>query len=401
MSKNRMTSWERRQRRRIRIMITVISMILIAAAAFVMFTTSLPYEQWNLSQFYNVTYSGYNNNGAVVLTKNGAAIESAFDKLKKDYRSHVLHRHKVKDEDYEDFLNSLQATVDANGPFSNGSTVPISYQYDEKLAEKLMVEITGISQTVTVSGLPTVSVLTKEDLFGYLQVTFEGISPEIKVRITNSSPIPFVQDMQFLPVEEKPCYANGDVITVRAVFDEEEALKQNYVVDVPPEECWMSYTASSSEAYLTSPEQLTADLLKNAETNGLFAFDNANEFGVRIYCEANLVPVYIDKMATFEWLPPSARSIYFKTVKPDRIGVNGNYMNELDVVYDAKMIQADGVSCSCYAVVRYTNLIQRADGSIDIDFSNPKIVSADYKLDSIHKSVVTMRESDYNINKVK
>lgn len=401
MSKNRMTSWERRQRRRIRIMVTVVLLILVLVGVFLAFRLSLSYDQWDLTQFYNVTYSGYNNNGAVVLTKNTQAIDSAFADAKKEYRQHVLHIQSVEDEDYEAFRDSLQANVLSNGPFSNGSKVTIEIEYDRELAKKLNVEITNARMNVTVSGLPTVSVLTKEDLFGNLKVSFDGISPEITLTIINDSPIPYVKNMEFVPVTQKQFFANGETVTIQAVFDEADALANHYVVDVPKEQCTMDYVATASESYVTNPDQLSDELLNTAVANGLLAFTDANEYGVRIYCEANLVPVYVNKMATFKWVSQTPRSVYFKAVKENSVALNGNYANELDVVYDALMTQANGVSCTCYAVVRYTNLLMKSDGTVEIDLTNPKIVSADYKLDSIHKAVVTMRESDFNITKLR
>lgn len=401
MSKNRMTSWERRQRRRIRIMVTVVLLILVLVGVFLAFRLSLSYDQWDLTQFYNVTYSGYNNNGAVVLTKNTQAIDSAFADAKKEYRQHVLHIQSVEDKDYEAFRDSLQANVLSNGPFSNGSKVTIEMEYDRELAKKLNVEITNARMNVTVSGLPTVSVLTKEDLFGNLKVSFDGISPEITLTIINDSPIPYVKNMEFVPVTQKQFFANGETVTIQAVFDEADALANHYVVDVPKEQCTMDYVATASESYVTNPDQLSDELLNTAVANGLLAFTDANEYGVRIYCEANLVPVYVNKMATFKWVSQTPRSVYFKAVKENSVALNGNYANELDVVYDALMTQANGVSCTCYAVVRYTNLLMKSDGTVEIDLTNPKIVSADYKLDSIHKAVVTMRESDFNITKLR
>jgi len=401
MSKNRMTSWERRQRRRIRIMVTVVLLILVLVGVFLAFRLSLSYDQWDLTQFYNVTYSGYNNNGAVVLTKNAQAIDSAFADAKKEYRQHVLHIQSIEDEDYEAFRDSLQANVLSNGPFSNGSKVTIEIEYDRELAKKLNVEIINARMNVTVSGLPTVSVLTKEDLFGNLKVSFDGISPEITLTIINDSPIPYVKNMEFVPVSQKQYFANGETVTIQAVFDEADALANHYVVDVPKEECTMDYVATASESYVTNPDQLSDELLNTAVANGLLAFTDANEYGVRIYCEANLVPVYVNKMATFKWVSQTPRSVYFKSVKENSVALNGNYANELDVVYDALMTQANGVSCTCYAVVRYTNLLMKSDGTVEIDLTNPKIVSADYKLDSIHKAVVTMRESDFNITKLR
>ena len=133
---------------------------------------------------------------------------------------------------------------------------------------------------------------------------------------------------------------------------------------------------------------------------GKKAFVDANEYGVRIFCEANLVPVYINQQATFRYLDPRIVAAYFKAVNPDEAGKLGNDYNELDLIYEVPITQADGVTCNCEAVVRFSDFVIKRDGSIDYDFSNPSIMSASHNNSSIHKNVVTRYEDTYSIEKL-
>lgn len=162
----------------------------------------------------------------------------------------------------------------------------------------------------------------------------------------------------------------------------------------------MEYTVEGTDEYVTSAAELTDELVKEAAEAGKEAFVNANEYGVRIFCEANLVPVYVNKKATFEWLKPTLLSVYFKSVKPEAAGQNGNNYNDLDLIYFVKITQADGVTCDAEAVVRFSNIIKRSDGTFEYDFSNAKIISASYSNSSIVKNVVGRYEDTYNIEKL-
>ena len=110
--------------------------------------------------------------------------------------------------------------------------------------------------------------------------------------------------------------------------------------------------------------------------------------------------VYINKKATFRYLEPSLISAYFKAVKPEYAGKDGNDYNDLDLVYFVKITQADGVTCDAEAVVRFSNIIQNKDGTFTYDFSNPKIMSASYSDSSIKKNVISRYETTHVIEKL-
>ncbi len=398
--KKRMTSWERRQRRRIQIIFRVVLICALLIVGVIAAKEFLPYETMNISEYYTVSYEGYNTKGTARLTLNKEAVDATIAKVKEDYEASLIHIQECTDADYESFENSLQVNIQNGENLSNGGTFSVSYSFDEALAKKLKIKVVSNKKEITVSGLTTAAVLTKEEVFKDIEVRFDGISPNISMEIINNSSNEFVRNMVFNPEVFKAYYATGDVVKIRAYFSEEESLKQHYVVDTPSEECVMEYTVEGTDEYVTSAAELTDELVKEAAEAGKEAFVNANEYGVRIFCEANLVPVYVNKKATFEWLKPTLLSVYFKSVKPEAAGQNGNNYNDLDLIYFVKITQADGVTCDAEAVVRFSNIIKRSDGTFEYDFSNAKIISASYSNSSIVKNVVGRYEDTYNIEKL-
>ncbi len=395
-----MTSWERRRRRRVRVTVCAVLFFAIAIIAFVVSRLMLPYETWELNEFYNVTFDGYNGNGTAAVALDPEKLDAAIEHVKQDYRESFFHLLSVTDADYDAFKNSLTATLTRSDGLSNGDQVGVNFACDQDLAKKLKISVNCNSKTYTAEGLPDVTVLTPEDVFKDLSVTFDGISPDLTLTITNNSTDPFLSNMVFQPVEPKERYAAGDIITIRAHFSEEEALKQNYVVSVPSEECTCDYTVTAERAYITSALLLPDSVVERAKNAGLDAFVNANEYGVRIFCEAGLVPVYVNKQATFEWVDPTFRSAYFKCANETQRMDEKNHFNDLDIVYEVSIKQANGVACSCYAVVRFSDLILNADGSVDGPFSSAKVMSCDYKVDNVHKTVVENYEGTHTVTKV-
>lgn len=402
MKKRRLTSWERRQRRRIRIISRVIMFCIFCVAVVFAVRIFLPYETMDISEYFSVSYEGYNTKGFAALTVDEEKLKETITLVKDDYAASLFHIEECSDTDYDSFVKSISAKAENAENLSNGSKFTISYYYDEALAKKLKIKVLSKSEEVTVSGLATAALLTKEELFEDIEVSFSGISPNIKMEIVNHSTNAFIQSMVFNSEEFKEYYSAGDVVKIRAYFSEEECLRQNYSVDTPSEECVMEYTVEGTDSYVTSADELTQDMLKEAIAAGKTAFteDSANEYGVRIFVEARLVPVYINKKATFEWLTPSLISAYFKSVKTEAAGKDGNNYNDLDLIYFIKLTQADGVTCDAEAVVRFSNIIIQADGSLQYDLSAPKVISASHSNSSIIKNVIGKYEDTYNIEKL-
>lgn len=401
MSKENLTSWERRTRRRIIITVTAIVLIIIGAAAYIFYRLMTPYETWDMSQFYTIQYGGYNGKGTAEIIPDNDLFDKKINQLKSDYDTSLIHRETVNAKDYIQFRDSITVTLSEYDNLSNNTTLIASVKYDQILANKLRVKLNNLVNPVQVTGLPDVTLLTVDDLFKNVSVSFDGVSPNVTVNIENASNEPFLQTIIYTINDSKDYYTNGETVTLRAAFSEDEALKMHYAVDTPNENCLKDYVVNSGQNYLSDSAHLTESSIDEAVNAGYNAFTNANEYGVRIFCEAGLVPVYVNKQATFEWVSPSLRSVYFKSVLPNHAGEKGTHYNELDVIYNVKITQANGVTCPCYAVVRFSDIVICDDNTIVFDFSDPKIVSSDYKISNIEKTVITMYDETHIVTKVK
>ena len=353
-----------------------------------------------LADYFEITYEGYNNMGKVDITRKSDMLFDEVDVIRLAQKDALIKNKEVAQDEYLRFAAGIEAIAEPNDRLKNGDEYVVSYIYDKELAKKLHIAVDDSEKVYTVEGLTDAQPLSVDDLFKDLSVQFEGVSPNVKMTVTNNSPNPLIQSLVFNPVEYRETYSAGDVVRIQCFFNEKEKLHDNYYINASSAECVREYTVSGTDEYVTELEQIPADVITEAISAGKRAFVDANEYGVRIFCEAHLVPVYIDQKATFRYLSPRLVAAYFKAVNPEEAGKLGNDYNELDLIYEVAITQADGVTCNCEAVVRFNNFVLKNDGSLEYDFSNPTIMSASYNNSSIHKNVVTKYEGTYQIDKL-
>lgn len=390
-----------RRRRRMRMMILVLFVVFIAVGFIVVNAMlSLPYESIDLSELATVEIGGYNTAGTAQVVVNDDAVDELLAAVKKDYNEAHFHSTDPNDEDYLKFRQSLAFNVDKTVGLSNGSVINLYCSYDKELADTLKIDITSTTKEITVGGLPTVTRLSVEQVFEGLSVSFTGVSPSLELTMTNESANPFVQGVGFEIVEPKEYYSEGETVAIRANYTDDLSVSTQYVVDCPQGECIKEYIASADSKYLASASELPQSIIDEAISAGKNAFKDANEYGVRIFCEANLVPIYIDKKATFVYGAPQFVSAYFKTVFPEKAGdINYDY-NDLDIIYSVVISQADGVKCTAYAAVRFSNIIKNSDGTYEYDFSSPKILSESYFSARVKKNVTDSYANSHNVERV-
>ncbi len=389
------------RRRRRKIYVLIFALLFILAFFVVMRATlALAYESVDLSTLVKAEFTGFNEDGTVILSVNDQAVDELLSRVKEDHDSAWFHTTEVEDSDYAKFRQSLSFSTPKSSGLSNGESINIIASCNEPLAKKLKIDITSKSGTTTVDGLLNVTKIPLDEVFADLDVSFTGISPALEMTITNNSTQPLISRMTFEAVDPKEYYADGDTVTIQAIYTDQMCEETGYTVDRPVEACVRDYSVTCDQTFVSSASDLPRKIIQEAVTAGKKAFSDANEYGVRIFCEANLVPVYIDQKATFTYGTPNFVSAYFKTVFPEKSGELGLAHNDLDIIYDVKISQADGQSCTAYAAVRFSDIVKNGDGSYSYDFSSPSILSESYFSARVKKNVVDSYANSYDIERV-
>ena len=70
-------------------------------------------------------------------------------------------------------------------------------------------------------------------------------------------------------------------------------------------------------------------------------------------------------------------------------------MNDVKLCYEAVISQADGQACRAEVIVSFTDIIQREDGSIDLNLKSGRIISADRRDANIKAIVQNKIDDDY------
>ena len=200
----------------------------------------------------------------------------------------------------KEVLDTVEIGFSKEDNLSNGEQVEILYTYDEVLAEELGVRISDAKTTFTVESLPAAEVITYEQLFEDVEVSFEGTSPVLTAQVINNSEHPYIKTMDFVIRTPEEFYKKGDTIIVDAIFDAQDAIDYQYEVEAGEAGYSKEYPIENMDTYVMNHELITEDLLDTLIEAGTECFVDANEYGLRIFSEANCMPIWINKKTTFE-----------------------------------------------------------------------------------------------------
>jgi hypothetical protein len=209
-----------------------------------------------------------------------------------DYSDDILVlEKKLSPSDYQSIMSSIQCKADKSENLSNDEEVKLTFSYNEELAKKLKVKIYPKEAVFAVSQLPEATVLSVDDVFRDVSISVNGISPYVAITVSNNSTDGFIQKMVFTKEPEKEHYENGDKVRIIASYSDSDALNMKYAINVAKDECYREMTIIDTDEYVVSSTQLSKDVIQKAIEHGKTLFTDANTYGVRIFCEANLVPV--------------------------------------------------------------------------------------------------------------
>ncbi|MBO4898827.1 MAG: hypothetical protein J5509_00905 [Lachnospiraceae bacterium] len=305
--------------------------------------------------------------------------------------------------EYSEFWSTVSATLDKTEDLSNGDTVTITYEFDEEVARASKLRVDATESTVTIEDLPESKVIDDAFMFSGLIMTQNGISPKVTFEVGNNSEDPFVSGITYYIDDERTFFADGDTLRIKAELPEGALDSHEYVTDKLADEYVYEYPVVSEDKYVMSAAQISAEALKTMEDYGtdmIYAAD-ANEYGLRIFQqEAHIQPVFKGNKTTFKWVNPYVISAYFHNVTEAGLQQVENHANDVQIVYGVTITQDDGKSCMAEIVVQFTNIIEHADGSLELTPDMGRIVSATYRDKNVKKLVSIDSNENYDTTKL-
>ncbi len=377
-------------------------LIVLLIASIIYFSVFFSYATIDMKDCVTVQYSGYHSNASVAVVLNQDKIKKTLDNAYDRYDVVPFHFRTLTKEDFESLYDSISCKADKSEQLHNGDEINISFDYDKKLADRLKVNCIAKDQTIVIENLPEAQVISKDELFQMIDVKMSGASPEISLEIVKNTQDAFLQTVLFSVEPSKLFYQEGDELTIKASWDEAAAVKANIKIDANPAECTQTFKIEGYDQYLTSADQLTEEVIQQANEAGkaIFKKANANEYGQRVFTEAGIVVDWTGGKTSFVWSNPVLISAYFKSIKDEMIGTKGLDYNDLDFVYYVTLSQGDGKSCKAEVAVRVDNIMKKADGTYEVDLEDVEIVSASYNNKSIVQNIISKYEDKYNIEKL-
>ncbi len=302
------------------------------------------------------------------------------------------------DEKYGAFYETVSVDFSKSSGLTNGDEVTISFNYDKNAAKTYNLKVKAGDMHYTVSGLVAATPVSENDLFEGLDINFEGIAP-LATASLDASNTKFKDVVTYQIIDEKEYYDAGETIRVRAVFDAADLEKLDYKATVDSEECIKEYIVEDVDRYITDTDQITDEMMASLKKEALTLFTDANEYGMRIFCDAGLMPVYVNKKTTFKWSSPNYISSYLNVLREESYGKTGTHVNDIKLCYESVISQADGKACKAEVIVRFQDIIIRKDGTVDLKLESGEIISADRR-DS-HIKAIVRNEIDKDYESVK
>jgi len=373
MARKKMTKAQRTRQIYIRILMLV-AIVFIGVTALLVFLLGSSKIPVDLNERTHFTLTGFNGDGVL------------------EYTLDI-------DDAYSEFYDTVDIEFSRSSGLSNGDEITITYSYDKDVAKALKLKVTATDMHYTVANLVDPTEVSKEEIFEGVDVAFDGIAPMVEATLTTEEN-EFSDIVSYEIVGDRQYYDEGDTVQVRAIFDEEDLAERDCISEVPSDECIKEYVVDGVDRYATEIDDITDEMMASFKQEALSLFTDANEYGMRIFCDAGLVPVYINKKTTFVWSSPNYISSYLNVLKEEKLGKTGSHVNDIKLCYEAIISQADGKACKAEVIVRFQDIIIRSDGTVDLNLESGDIISADRRDSHIKAIVNNTVDGDYESEKL-
>lgn len=209
----------------------------------------------DLKSYVSVEFSGYDGDGAAVVSIDRSAMLPLLDKQISPT---------AITESFE------AAEIQNNGKLKNGDVIGVTIKYNELLMENSKVKVQNPTLSFTVSGLKEKQ---KLDVFAAVEFNVEGVSPECTVSVKYNGELPHgmyaeygafelvLENGEVSDIYTDRKFKNGEKLTLRLSADALEQLGREYKI----EETEREYTVQVDSAYILTSADLNADARKQLD----------------------------------------------------------------------------------------------------------------------------------------
>lgn len=318
----------------------------------------------DLNKYVIAEYSGYDTVGNAMIRLDTKQLEADYakkvkltSKAKQRYQFDLMFYDTDEfDEVAIDLLldNCISYKTENSSELSNGDTVSLHWKCNEKEASELFkVKLKYSDMSFVVEGL---EIPEQYDPFSSYSVTFEGISPLGTATLEDENNQNFDYGI-YLDLDKRRELKNGDVVTVRVPDGYEKNSIARYGITLTQTE--QQVVVEGLDEYVTSassiPDSLMQEIISDAER--VFRDDSKDTysfFHIDIE-ELTYAGNYFLNIKDYSTVGPFNSSNYLCVLLKLTAVINGEEKTE---------------TVEYYYMVAYSDLIKKADGSIEVDLND-------------------------------
>lgn len=324
----------------------------IAAVMSASVLTACGKKTYSAKECYEPYVSGCNGYGTFHMSQNDEYLGQIIDEcLPKDATE-------MEELGLNVLLYSMEWDADNTKDLSNGDKVNIKISLDEESLAARKIKFTNTEFTYTVEGLEEP---VNVDLFSDVNVTFEGTGPNIKASVEYTGSDEIIQSCVKYYLDDSSGLSNGDVVTVKASYNENTLFNYNYFV---VSEDTKEFVVSGMDEYLREEADLSdldkkmLDYVHNlqdtsesygigAETQGRGFFSNGGTAKYKIL-DATITPYRTYLLYNSASNNPNIYVTFYKF----------NY--DLESVKEQEKCTSDDIYCCVYL----KNILKDKDGNL-------------------------------------
>lgn len=347
----------------------------------------------DLKEYLDVEFEGVSGKGTAIVTFDSEEFE---DDLRDTKVGGELSKKKR-----QRFVESFEVKVKESEDLSNGDKVVVTLDYDKKDAKEYGFEFANVKTEYTVEDLKE---LKEVDAFQYMDVTVEGVSPNITLDLDNNSDEDVMEDFYFYVDEDRYNFKIGDKVKIKVSYSEYDLEEAGYMVKEETTE----YEIKEGDAYITKYEQVTDEgltqmkQLAEAEIQEAFAdrYQYTSLMNNTVQAVANTYYPYNFDLASVQKTELVLSKAYVFVNKD--LGDNYFYGTKNAVLLMYEVSVADSVVTSptkIYIPVFVTDVVLGKDGKITVEedqvaYSKNAVSSV---WDDVYKAVVTENEDEFDV----
>ena len=305
-------------------------------------------EKFNVTQYIEPEYTGYNGYGTVTFEGTYDWIDDIMDW----YGDSITAEQRWSSE--RELKDVVEFEFEPTEGLSNGDTVTVTAKVGKK-AEDYAFVLDGTEATFTVEGLEEIE---EYDPFADIQVVFEGKAPNGTAKMNNNSDDYTIS----YEMDKSDGLSNGDTVTVKAapaygMKEDEYAQQYGKKLSITEKSFTVEGLASYAKCIDEIPEEMYAKMQKQAEdkikshTSG---WDGGNSLGKLEFIGNYMLTV----KDGFNANPNNVIYYVFK------MHANINGYSENDEAKEKKLNEE-----IYYTYVKFSDIIMLPDGTCSVDIS--------------------------------